>query len=179
MISMYDFKLFANISTTDSDAKISAAVNAANSLASSYTGLEFSSDPKTANLNPTEYLILPDTNVVSITEISFKGLGDPDINGDPTDLVVDADNYFLEPAGVVELVDVTLPTKKRSIKVTYTIDNNMPEDYKLAILELAHYYFKREYNKMEKSIGGEDVKFKDTSILPTQVKTILDNYRCL
>lgn len=179
MITLYDYKRFANITDTAEDNKISAALTAATALASRYTGLSFSSGPKTARVNPTNFLVLPDTNVTAITSISFKEQGIwNEIDEKFDDLELTVDQFYLDFAGVVELMDVTLPSKPRSVTVVYTQDSTVPADYRLAVFELTQYYFRREFN-YSKSIAGESIDFTDGSILPTQVKTILDMHRCL
>lgn len=177
---MYDYKRYANIGDTDNDGKISAAFKAAVSLTTRYTGVTFSNAPKTVKLNPSsDYLILPDTNVSSITSITLAAMGEWDEDNEVfSDLVLDSENYYLDFAGVVELIDVVLPKVKRSITVEYVKDSLVPDDLKLAIYELTQYYFKREFN-YSKTVGSESIDFNDSSILPTQVKTILDMHRCL
>lgn len=171
MITLYDFKRFAGIGDTKSDSHITSAVLAAIAVAKQYTGRDYSAADKIKKLNPPpslDYLVLPNTNVSAVKEVKFL------------DEILDPAAYFLEDDGTLEFVDTTLvlPSTPRSIQVTYVTESVAPADLKLACLELATYYWKREYN-LTKQIQGQDVDFRDDNILPTQVKTIFDLHRCL
>ncbi len=168
MITLYGYKLFAGITDTKEDNKIQAAVAAAANFVQQYTGVETSETEKTVRETFSQVIVLPDTNVDSISEVKILD----------TDEVVEPANYMLDGAGLLEFISGEYPTTRRGISITYSIDSKLPEDLVLASYELVTYYWRREFN-VDKTVGGESIAFNEDSILPTQVKTILDQHRCL
>ena len=168
MITLYGYKLFAGITDTKEDNRIQAAVAAAGRFVQEYTGVEVSATDKTVRETFSEDIELPSTNVSSISEVKIL----------ETDEVVDPANYMLDGAGLLEFISGEYPTTKRGISITYSIDSELPADLIFASYELVTYYWRREFN-VDKTVGGESVEFNEASILPTQVKTILDQHRCL
>lgn len=184
MLTLHYYKRHFGITSASDDVKIDSALQSAIAVAESYTNAGYTSDNspivKKYDTPPSwdRTILLPNVNAV-VSGIVYKEMEWNEATEQFDDYtLVDGIDYFVNELGLVELTTSSFPSKRMAIEITYTPNATVPRDYCLAVYELTQYYHKREF-QVEKAIAGQDVKYNDASVLPTQVKTILDLHRCL
>lgn len=185
MLDLHGYKRHLGIRGTEDDVRRNNSLQAAILVAKNYTGSSFhlagttqtqdSDFPKNSG-----YILVDYPDIEEVTSVTFKKMDFDSANDIWTDRVLTADeDYFVDTSlGMVEFDVSNYPKQKRGVSIEYKISSEIPFDYVLAVYELSTYYFNREFN-MKKQLAGQELEYNDTSILPTNVKTILDLHRCL
>ena len=184
MLDLHAFKRHLGVTDTKDDVARNNSLQAAISLAAVFTNANYSSAGVSATKSfdypiGSNWYFIPTAPIATVDSVVFKEFTYDSIGAEYIDeTLVEDECYFVDyEVGTIEFNVTSYPTQKRGVSVTYTTPSGIPRDYVLAVYELATYYFNREYD-VSKSIGGQDIEFKDENILPTQVRTILSFHRC-
>lgn len=175
IITLNQYKLFTGINNPNLDLQLQPVVDFVNTLIPRYCNTKFEPTVETDKrlTNHGNVIILPNTPVISVDNIDMLN----------SDITLNSDQWYLdEETGIVEIIDpyVILPSSPRLISVDYTWGTaEVPEDVVMAAKELVTYYHKREYHKTKTLSSGQSVDYTDASLLPIQVRSILDLYKVL
>lgn len=160
IITLADYKTFANITSPNQDSQLSPLVAFVNQFVSDYLGISSSFDEYLENTNT---LLLPSTQSV----LSISGS-------------VYIDNEYYEDLAITNFIQVgfkVIFTKSITGKITITLsDKTINNAVKEACNLLVKHYSKEEYKSQIQS-GAEQIQVADVKALPIHIKTILDLYR--
>jgi hypothetical protein len=181
LVTLAEYKAYAGITSTTQDAAIKSIIPKASALAKSTCRRAFNdfvSDAKTdvfASGSETVYLAeFPILSVSSVEYSSDYGLTYTALV-EYTDYVVDADN------GSITFLNWTIyPKQINAFKVVYTAGFEViPEDIKVAVLDLVTYYLKADMAvKSQRDAGSNTVQIEyiTKNTLPSHIQRVFDLY---
>tara|TARA_R110002153_G_scaffold189756_2_gene342568 strand:- start:749 stop:1336 length:588 start_codon:yes stop_codon:yes gene_type:complete len=190
LITLQLYKEAEGLSTPKEDAKISALVPSVSQLVKTYCGnsfVDYYSSAKTEVLNvdwSTHIVQLTESPVNAITSVQER----TSYSGAYSTLTTAAYEYYLDSN-----TDSILRTNSSgyknwaegvgAVKVVYTAGySSVPEDLKLAIIDLVTYYLKDEH-KERRTIAGASIQNpgsssqRDNVAFPDHIKRVLDLYK--
>lgn len=178
IITLTEYKQFQGINNPNNDLKLQPLVDSVNEVIVRYCQTTFGTVSSTGvRLDSFQYtILLPNCPVQSVEFLGIKR------NSEYTEELLVDEQFLLHPEeGSIELIDPTivLPSNRRAFVVDYTYGQQVPYALKQAANELITYYYKREFNKSKDLGTGQSIDFTDSSVLPPQIRTILDMYRVL
>lgn len=160
IITLSDYKTFANITSPNQDSQLSPLVAFVNQFVSDYLGITNSFDEYLENTN---ILLLPSTQSV----LSISGS-------------VYIDNEYYEDLAITDFIQVGFKiifTKSITGKITIMLsDKTINNAIKEACNLLVKHYHKEEYKPNVQS-GQEQVQYSEPKSLPIYIKNMLDLYR--
>jgi hypothetical protein len=189
LITLADYKTLAGISSSTEDTKLEEIIDSVSQLVKTYCGvsfLDYYSTPKTEfitrNFN-THIVELTESPVVSITSISERLSPTQDyvlltVN---QDWVLDSttDSVFRVSGATYK----SWATGPNAIKIVYTAGYSaLPQDLRLAVVDLITYYHKNE-QKQRQTIAGATLQNQSSTSqrgnvgFPDHIKRILDLYK--
>lgn len=183
-ITLQTYKDYKNLTKTDNDVKLGVIVNAVNSLIKAYLGRTvildentpfeeyFSLDYETDVIFPKFW---PIADIVSITEIPAGYSYDSTVH---FALEVD-EEYMLDGEDRIYKIGSCWAQGPRTIRLEYTAGYaTLPDDIKLAAIELVDYFFKEQYLQA-RTTGNTTITnlVPNETTMPPHVKLILDNYK--
>ena len=163
MITLEDYKSYAEINSPNSDTKLTALVEYVNNFVSKYCGTKFSPTIVLGEKHEVfgNLIVLKNAPIISVEGILLDG----------RELPID---YVELEEGIVTLVR-PLNGLRASVDYTYGHES-IPGALKIACFELITYFNKREFNK-SKSLAGENITYLDPSVIPPHVRAAFDLYR--
>ena len=191
LITLEEYKEAEGIGSPKEDLRISALIPAVSQLVKTYCGntfVDFYSTNKEESFN-----ITWGTNIVQLTESpinSIVSVQERDSYGtDYTTLTTTAFDYFLdESTDSIARTNssggaVNWPRGPGSVKVVYRAGYaSVPEDLKLAIIDLITYYLKDEH-KERRTLGAASIQNQSSTsqrnnvAFPDHIKRVLDLYK--
>ena len=187
LVTIDDFKQYKKINSTDNDDRLDLIIKSVSAYVKSYCNRFFNDyaiQEKTEYLNgrDKEFVYLQEFPILTLTSVHTSIDGGTSY----TELAIGTDVYIDEETGQLikadELPFVTAGTGHKSVKVVYTGGfNEIPEDLKLACLDLVDYY--RDSGFIPKKQVGpnttENQLSRQTSTvsLPSHIRRVLDLYR--
>ena len=189
LISLADFKTLAEINSTQHDAKLEELIDSVSQLVKTYCGQSFLDFYDT---NKTEFFTknfgshiveLGESPIVSITSVAER---DSPANSyttltENTDWVLDntTDSLFRMSGSSYK----NWETGPNSVKVVYKAGYEaLPQDLRLAVVDLIMYYHKNE-QKQRQTIAGATIQNQSTTsqrdsvAFPDHIKRVLDLYK--
>lgn len=194
LVTLDEYKQYKDIKSTEGDGKHQTLITRVSKLVETYCSRKFvdyssNSTPKIewfdAKTNAVQLTEFPVIEVISVKTSVDGGLTQVTLD----EAISDQSGYF------VDLEDGMIYTQKsaykfldsydipyRSLEVTYTAGytvDTIPEDLKLAVLDLVEYYAKNEKN-LSKTLLGGNVDFPSPYLansFPPHIRRILDLYR--
>jgi len=192
LIGLDEYKEYKGVKSTDRDGKIQALITRVSALIESYCNRKFTdyyTTPKVewfdAKTNAVELTEFPVNSVTSVKTSEDGGINQTAM----TEASTSNDGYFVDlEKGVVLtqqtvnqfLTDYAVPY--RSLEIEYTAgysQDTLPEDLKLAVLDLVHYYESDE-NKPTQSLLGATIDNPQPYLansFPPAIRRVLDLYR--
>lgn len=182
LITAAEYKIYASIASTESDAKLSVVVPMVSAFVKTYCNRDFANNTAT---DITEYysnggklFYISEPPVTSITSLEQKPYPSADyvVLVDKVDYEYDMANYCF-----VSLLDSGFLASPNAVKVTYKGGfATTPADLKLGIISLITYYMKNE-SMIKKSINGNSnmQEFPQSADLPPHIKRVFDLYRII
>ena len=189
LISLADFKTLAEINSTQHDAKLEELIDSVSQLVKTYCGqsfLDFYSSDKTEfftkNFN-THIVELGESPIVSITTVGERNSPTDDYTTltENSDWVLDSttDSLYRVSGSVYK----NWETGPNAVKVVYRAGYSaLPQDLRLAVVDLIMYYHKNE-QKQRQTIAGATIQNQNTSstrnsvAFPDHIKRVLDLYK--
>lgn len=190
LIELNDYKEYKGIKSTDRDGKIQSLITRTSALVESYCNRKFtdySTNPKVewfdAKTNEVWLTEFPVIAVISVNVSEDGGITQTAL----TEGAADGSGYFADiDAGVIytqnkdyKFLD-SYDVKYRSLEVAYTAGyTQIPEDLKLAILDLVHYYESEETKPTKTMLGAtiDNPLPYTANSFPPHIRRILDLYR--
>ena len=178
IITLTEYKQFQGINNATQDLRLQPLVDATNEVILRYCQTHFGTAvAEGVRLDAYQYtLLLPKCPIHSVEYLGIKR------NSTLTEELVKDEQFLVHPEeGSIELIDssIVMPSNRRAFVVDYTYGQPVPYALKQAANELITYYHKREFNKSKDLGTGQSIDFTDSSVLPPQIRTILDMYRVL
>lgn len=195
LVSITEYKTYASIASTDSDAKLTILVPAVSNFVRTYCGRNFINQttaapvgteaPVVSQTELTQYFSdggrlfyvneSPVINVISLEQKTYPGSA-----YSPLTEYVDYE-YDISGDYFVSLCRDGFPRMPNAIKLTYTGGyTSLPEELKLGIFSLIQYYMKNE-SSPRKSINHNQIsaEYVTSADLPPHIKRVFDLYRII
>ena len=181
LITLAEYKIYKGISSDTKDTYYESAILEVSDWIRSYCGRQFNNRTSiTEYFRGTESFYYlkeyPNTSILSVNTST---------DGQNTQTSLDDGvDYFIEPeTGLLETVDDTYfssISKFRSLEVIYTGGYlTLPEDLKLATMNLVAYYAEKEYKpRLSTGVHNKD-NINENNELPYYIQQTLDIYRNL
>ena len=187
LVSLDEFKAYKKITKDDDDPKLSIMIRAASQLAKTYCRRTF---VDYANTDKVEYFDGDQFAVLFVDEFPIKSITSVEVASDGvtyTALTADEDYFVDTDVDAIRTVDelpftVGAYPSFKSVKVTYQGGyDEVPEDMKIAVMDLVEYYRQEEYTprKAFESSSIENLGFREggKANLPAHVKRIFEMYK--
>ncbi len=181
LITLAEYKAYEGISSTTQDTEINTIIPKVSELVKNIcrrSFVDWTDEIKTEKFSGGPYFVLSETPVIRVLDVE-KSL---DYGANYTSLVEYTDWAFdgegevivpIHPSGVFEKL-------VNGYRVSYNAGYEViPEDIKLAVLDLVTYYMKHEgavHSQVAVSSGNAQVQYIAQSNLPTHIKRVLDLY---
>jgi len=192
LITLEEYKLAQGLTSLKDDERISSLISAASQLVKTYCARDFVdhyATPITQVFSvtfETDIVQLRETPVQTITLVEER----TSYNAAYVELTEAAFEYYLDPntdtlnrTNTGSFIDWAMGPG--AVQVTYTGGYaSIPEDLKLAVIDLVKYYIKEEY-KERRTISGASISNVTTSSqwknveFPDHIKRVLDLYKQL
>ena len=180
LITLDEYKERHSISSTEFDDKLTYIIAGVSQLVKSYCGRDFidgydkATSTFTARIeytNSNGHFYTTEFPVVSVTSVEYSEDGGTTYTP-YTDFVLDRQKDAVFIGGeYLEAIN--------AFKVTYTAGYaKLPEDIKLACIDLVDYYYKNE-STPRKAAGNTTLEYVIGSDMPSHIKRVLDLYRVL
>lgn len=196
LITLDEYKVYEKINSSSNDEQMQAVLTSVSSLIKSYCNTTFVDNTGSPGLSEVfdiqwdTYVVQlkdsPILSILSVEERSSQANAYTQLVNDGTDgkyeFYVD---YFTDSVFRTNITGgyICFPRGTGSVKVTYTSGYiTVPEDLKLAVVDLVRYYLKNEY-KDRYAIGATSVDNPDGSSIinssdfPDHIKRVLDLYK--
>lgn len=182
LVTLAEYKAYAGILSDNQDAVINAIIPKVSALVKNYcrrTFVDYVNDQKTeyfdGGLGPHFFLKeYPVLSVISV-EISYD-------YGQNYEELVEYQDWILNPSleAIVYPAGDTFPVYLNGYKVTYTAGyESLPEDLKLAVLDLVTYYVKNDmavHSPKAPGTNSVQIEYITNTNLPAHIKRVLDLY---
>lgn len=197
LVTLAQYKAYVGITSTTQDAAIVALIPRVSSLVKSIcrrTFVDWVDDSKVENFRGGDQYVLQETPVLQVQSVEYSldyGATYTELT-EFTDWVLDLENDSIVPLQILGYVPeywdgvmkrVTTPTFPQRIngyRVTYTAGyETLPEDLKLAVLDLITYYLRNDSAIHTAKTGGFNtmqIEYVNTTNLPSHIKRVLDLY---
>lgn len=195
LTTLQEYKSYVGISSTNQDAAISALIPRVSSLVKSIckrSFVDYVDDAKTEIFSGGEKLVLQETPVIQVQSVEMS----TNYGEDYTELEA-FKNYALDlESGSIVPIQVfgyipdywdgiiqrtsrpAFPKRINGYRVTYTAGyETLPEDLKLAVLDLITYYLRNEPAiHSSKAVGANTVQIEyvTNTALPAHIRRVLD-----
>lgn len=191
LVELEDYKEYKNITSTEEDTRRQILITQVSSLVENYcnrTFLDYASSP-----GVTQYFSALNTEVwlshfpvIAVTYLgvsadggkTYTELSEDDSGGDGFFVYYDSGKISTQKWGIPFLYSVQHPYK--SLKITYTAGyTEIPEDLKLAVFDLIHYY-EHEEQTISKALNAatlENPAPYNNINFPPHIVRILNQYR--
>jgi hypothetical protein len=180
LITRAEYKTYAGISSTNNDAVLAVLIPKVSDLIKTIcrrSFVDYVSDAKveyfeggTANYMPEE------TPVISVSSVEIS----EDYGNTYTALIEYTDYAVNKRDGSIRCINKDFPVLINGYKVTYTAGyETIPQDLKLAALDLVSYYLKNDSAVHSSSMAKPNtmqVEYITTTNLPAHIKRVLDLY---
>lgn len=180
LITLQDYKTYEGITGTGQDAQISSIIPKVSNFVKNIcrrTFVDWVDEQKVEVFGGGSYLVLGEAPVLQIA--SFETSEDYGQTytalTEFVDWVLDIENQYIIP-----LKTLAFKPMVNGYRVTYTAGyETLPEDLKLATLDLVTYYLKHEgaiHSQIAVTTGNAQVQYITQANLPTHIKRVLDLY---
>jgi hypothetical protein len=184
LVTLAEYKEYANITSTKQDAIISPLLSKVSDLVKSICRRSFidyidDSKVETTNGGYGSKLYLQELPLISVTEVEYSS----DNGFTYTDLVEYTD-YVVDIEGeCISTIDPSIEFSKKlnGYRITYTAGyESVPNDLKLAVLDLITYYIKNDGSVHSPKAPGTNsvqIEYITTNSLPAHISRVLNLYK--
>lgn len=181
LVTLAEYKAYANISSTTQDAAIRNIIPKVSALTKNYcrrTFNDYVDDPKLEIFTGGSYLLLSEYPVIGIsaveTSVDYGKTYTPLV--EYTDFVLDNEESTIKPINSAKKFEPLV----NGYKVTYTAGYEvLPEDLKIAVMDLVTYYLKNDMAvKSQRDAGSNTVQIEyiTKNTLPSHIARVFDLY---
>lgn len=180
LITLQEYKAYEGITSTTQDVEISTIIPKVSELVKNIcrrTFVDWTDDIKTEVYNGGTCLLLAESPVISISNLEkSENYGQTYTSlVEFTDWVLDTENQQILPIGRPEFTKLI-----NGYRISYTAGYEaIPEDLKLAVLDLVTYYMKNQgavHSVAVVTTGNAQVQYLSQINLPAHIKRVLDLY---
>lgn len=181
LVTLAEYKAYANISSTNQDTAIKNIIPKASALAKNYcrrTFNDYVDDAKIEVFKGGNFLLLSEYPVLSISSVEQStdfGKTYTTLT-EYTDFVLDMEEAVLKPLNTA----LEFTPYINGYKVTYTAGyEELPEDLKVAVMDLVTYYLKNDMAvKSQRDAGSNTVQIEyiTKNTLPSHIARVFDLY---
>jgi len=181
LITIAEYKAYAGISSTQKDASIALLIPKISAFCKSYckrTFVDYVDDAKVEVYNGGEYFVLGETPVLSVSSVEISGDYGKTYSAltEYTDFVLDVSEATIKPlSSTAEFVPLI-----NGYRVTYNAGfESVPEDLKIAVMDLLTYYLKGDMAvKSQRDAGSNTVQIEyiTKNTLPAHIARVFDLY---
>lgn len=178
LVTLQEVKNYKGINSTNQDAVITSIIPKVSQLVKTICKRSFIDyvDDAKVEYHRGGRLILPyEFPVLSITSLEYSGdYGQTYITLDEgVDYLLDKDSWDIHPV-------LTFPEGINAYKLTYKAGyEELPEDLKLAVLDLVDYYMKNDaavHSPKAPGTNSVQIEYISSNKLPAHIKRVLDQY---
>ncbi len=184
LITRAEYKAYVGITSPNSDTVIDALIPKVSALVKSYcrrTFIDYVNDAKveTTSGGYGENLLLEEYPIISVTSVGWS----EDYGQNYTDLVEFTDYVVEVEKGYIVALSASGEWDKclNGYQITYTAGyETLPEDLKLAVMDLVTYYIKNDASVHSPKAPGTNsvqIEYITSSAFPAHIKRVLDLYR--
>ena len=181
LVTLEEYKTYVGISSPNQDEVIESLIPKVSQLVKSYcrrTFLDWADESKTEIFSGGEYLLPTEFPIIAIGSVEYSedyGKTYTSLT-EYTDWVLDLENQWIKPINDYG----TFIRGINAYKVTYTAGyETLPEDLKLAVMDLLTYYLKNDSAVHSSKAPGTNtvqIEYISTTNLPAHIKRVLDLY---
>lgn len=180
LITLQEYKAYEGINSPGQDTEISTIIPKVSEFVKSIcrrTFVDWVDEQKVEVLNGGSVLLLSEAPVIQIYGLEYSSNYGQTYTSltEFTDWVYDVEGQQIIPVGVANF-----EYKVNGYRVTYTAGYEaIPEDLKLAVLDLVTYYMKNQgavHSVTAVTTGNAQVQYLTQTNLPTHIKRVLDLY---
>lgn len=180
LITRAEYKAYAGLTSPNHDQEIDQLIPKVSELVKTYckrTFVDWLDDPKLEYFNGGyQTLLLEETPVVQILEVAYS----QDYGQTYTPLT-EFQAWVLDQNYIVSVNPAGFARQLRGYRVSYLAGyEQLPEDLKLAILDLITYYRKNDMAVHSNKAPGTNtvqIEYVTTTSLPSHIRRVLDFYR--
>ena len=175
LINLDEYKIYATIKSVEYDAKITSIITYVSSLIRTYCGRNLIIEAPIVEYyeGGASNLYTKEFPLVSVTSIGRS----EDYGQTFTPLVEFTDYVISKSKDQIFIITEDLVELPNKYKITYIGGYEvMPEDLKLAVLDLVDYYYRNEATPKRMS-NFVTIEYVKTTDFPPHIKRILDLYR--
>lgn len=182
LITKAEYKAYAGITSTNKDAEVDALIPRISALIKTYcnrTFIDYYSAPKVEYFNgPAMYFYLSECPIVNVSSVEFSS----DYGNTYSDLIEYTDYAVDRTRGTIHSLQFDgFQEYINGYKVSYTGGySSVPEDLKLAALDLVSYYLRNDASIHSNKAPGTNsvqVEYISTTTLPAHIRRVLDLYK--
>lgn len=184
LVTRAEYKAYVGITSPNSDTVIDALIPKVSALVKNYcrrTFIDYVNDAKveTTSGGYGENLLLEEYPVISVTSVGWSS----DYGQSYTDLVEFTDYVVEVEKGYIVALSASGEWDKclNGYQVTYTAGyETLPEDLKLAVMDLVTYYIKNDASVHSPKAPGTNsvqIEYITSSAFPAHIKRVLDLYK--
>ncbi len=181
LITRQEYKAYKGINSTNQDAAIDAIIPKVSKLIKTLckrTFVDYVDDPKIEVFKGgAPFLLLNETPVMQIISVEYSedyGSTYTDLT-EYTDYALNTEDDTLVPIGVTEF-----PSLINGYKVTYLAGfETIPEDLKLAALDLTEYYLRNDaavHSPKAPGTNSVQIEYISVATLPAHIRRVINQY---
>lgn len=180
LITLADYKTYKNLSTPNHDAEINNLIPKVSDLIKNYCKRTFVDYVNTAKVEyyngGVEAFVLKESPVISVTTVEYSS-----DYGNTYSNIPEFYSWVLDDDCIVSTSNDGFVKRLRGYKITYKAGYvNIPEDLKLAALDLISYYRQNDaavHSTKAPGTNSVQIEYISTTTLPAHIRRILDLYR--
>jgi hypothetical protein len=180
LITKAEYKAYANISSTNSDAQLDILIPKVSNLVKQIcrrTFLDYVNDSKTEYFEEGTNTYIPlETPILNISSLEQS----LDYGNTYTELVPYVDYAYSKANEHLRCIGSDFVLMTNGYRLTYTAGYEvLPEDLKLAVLDLVGYYLKNDmaiHSPKAPGTNSVQIEYVITTNLPAHIKRVLDLY---
>lgn len=180
LITLAEYKAYAGLTNPNQDTAIKSIITKVSQLAKSYCRrafVDYVSDAKVDIFSGGTFLVPTEYPLLSVSSVEYS----TDYGKTYTTLTEFTDYAVdLEENTIVPISDTEFPRATNAYKITYTAGyEEMPEDMKIAIMDLVTYYLKNDMAvKSNRDAGSNTVQIEyiTKNTLPSHIARVFDLY---
>lgn len=181
LVNLEEYKTYAGITNPNQDDVITSLIPKVSQLVKSYcrrTFLDWVDEQKTEVFNGGEFFNLSEFPVISVSTVEYSSDYGQTYTAltEYTDWVLDRSTEQIKPLSPLGLFTPVI----NGYRVTYTAGyETLPEDLKLAVMDLITYYLKNDaavHSTKAPGTNSVQIEYISTTSLPSHIKRVLDLY---
>lgn len=180
LITLAEYKAYVGIKSDTQDAQIKTLIPRVSQLTKSYcrrTFVDYVDDAKTEVFAGGDFLLLSEYPVLAVSSVEYS-----EDFGKTYSSLTEYTDYVLDISenNIVPVATTTFTKKINGYRVTYTAGYiELPEDLKLAVMDLLTYYLKNDMAvKSQRDAGSNTVQIEyiTKNTLPAHIARVFDLY---